>query len=300
MDFLNNPALLRRQDLLKNHGFDDGFQWFYEGRNGWWQYDERTSNELEDRLKRDIKAFEILIAGFLYVIDLEQMVQIRRNDPTRRRRIKRDLATIAKKGVAGLKLAAVENEGDVSGREGQPNDTTPAIRVGADGDDMSRFNDGSDGRQRTGTTGNNQLHPTLNGGLDHTLLNTMSNLSVSLPTGGSPSHGSYGGSPHRSPNRGSSVQRDLSPSHNINTAPQNPDNTVVTPDTPDSTTEEMNRNMEELALTPSGRYRHLHRHGRRRHRNRNRNRHYDEYGRPRLHLLETSSSSSDSDWDYWY
>ncbi len=115
MDFLNNPSLLRREDLLKETQFEDGFAWFYEGRNGWWQYDERTSQELEDRHKREIKVFDLLIAGFLYVIDLENMLQIRRNDPTRRRRIKRDRIDIPKKGVAGLKIT----------------DTTP--RHGADG-----------------------------------------------------------------------------------------------------------------------------------------------------------------------
>lgn len=45
---------------------------------------------------------ELLIAGFLYIIDFERTQQIRRNDPSRRRRIKRDLVSIPKKGVAGL------------------------------------------------------------------------------------------------------------------------------------------------------------------------------------------------------
>lgn len=45
----------------------------------------------------------MLIAGFLYVVDIENMIQYRRNTPSRRRRIKRDLANIPdKKGVAGL------------------------------------------------------------------------------------------------------------------------------------------------------------------------------------------------------
>ena len=104
VDYLNNPALLRKEDLLKESYSEDGFAWFYEGRNGWWQYDERTSHELEEKYKRDIKVFDLLIAGFLYVIDLDSMLQVRRNDPTRRRRIKRDRKDIPKKGVAGLKI----------------------------------------------------------------------------------------------------------------------------------------------------------------------------------------------------
>lgn len=67
--------------------------------SGWWQYDERTSKELEECYKAGERTCELLIAGFLYVTDLEAMLQIRRNDPSRRRRIKRDLASISKKGL---------------------------------------------------------------------------------------------------------------------------------------------------------------------------------------------------------
>lgn len=38
------------------------------------------------------------------------MHQLRRNDPSRRRRIKRDLYNVPKKGVAGLRLNAQEEE----------------------------------------------------------------------------------------------------------------------------------------------------------------------------------------------
>lgn len=50
------------------------------------------------------KRAEMLIAGFLYVADLENMVQYRRNEHGRRRRMKRDVVDILKKGVAGLRL----------------------------------------------------------------------------------------------------------------------------------------------------------------------------------------------------
>lgn len=76
-EFFNAPKLIRL-DELKDKSltiFDEGYQWFYEGRNGWWQYDERTSVELESRYKKGDKIFELLIAGFLYVIDLENMRQ---------------------------------------------------------------------------------------------------------------------------------------------------------------------------------------------------------------------------------
>lgn len=53
--------------------------------------------------------FEVLIAGFLYIIDFEKNVQSRRCDPNRRRRIKRDSVTIQKKGIAGIRINS-ENE----------------------------------------------------------------------------------------------------------------------------------------------------------------------------------------------
>lgn len=56
------------------------------------------------------------MAGLLYIADFDAMLQIRRNDPSRRRRIKRDLATIPKKGVAGLRL---EGYHQATGEQGE-------------------------------------------------------------------------------------------------------------------------------------------------------------------------------------
>ena len=78
--------------------------WFYEGHNGWWQYDERTSAELESHRDAGDASCELLIAGYVYHIDLGLMVQFRRDEPARRRRIKRDRAEAPKKGIAGLRL----------------------------------------------------------------------------------------------------------------------------------------------------------------------------------------------------
>ncbi|KAJ8971329.1 hypothetical protein NQ317_012296 [Molorchus minor] len=109
-DFIEQPHLLPSPSVIDGaQGFDGGYQWFYEGRNGWWQYDERTSKELEVSYKSGEKTCELLIAGFLYIVDLENMLQLRRNDPSRRRRIKRDFATVPKKGVAGLRTSEDSN-----------------------------------------------------------------------------------------------------------------------------------------------------------------------------------------------
>ncbi|KAB0796772.1 hypothetical protein PPYR_10833 [Photinus pyralis] len=100
-DFIEHPKLLHGPEAVE--GFDGGYQWFYEGRNGWWQYDERTSRELEACYKAGERTCELLIAGFLYDANLDTMLQMRRNDHSRRRRIKRDFASAPKKGVAGLR-----------------------------------------------------------------------------------------------------------------------------------------------------------------------------------------------------
>lgn len=52
----------------------------------------------------------MLIAGFLYIADFGSMLQLRRNDPSRRRRIKRDLYNVPRKGVAGLRLNVQDEE----------------------------------------------------------------------------------------------------------------------------------------------------------------------------------------------
>lgn len=114
-DFLEKPVLLSPEELKAaaagvrrgvgaGGGSQGDFAWYYEGRNGWWQYDERTNLELEEAFSKGKKSTEMLIAGFLYVADLENMVQYRRNEHGRRRKIKRDVVDIPKKGVAGLRL----------------------------------------------------------------------------------------------------------------------------------------------------------------------------------------------------
>ncbi|KAJ8290886.1 hypothetical protein GJAV_G00018840 [Gymnothorax javanicus] len=139
-DFLERPTLLSPEEL-KAVGAGRGlgeYTWYYEGRNGWWQYDERTSRELEDAHAKGKRSTEMLIAGFLYVADLENMVQYRRNEHGRRRRMKRDVADIPKKGVAGLRLdteapavAAIGAQGG-AGRESSADgaDTTAAQATG--------------------------------------------------------------------------------------------------------------------------------------------------------------------------
>ncbi|XP_070768256.1 E3 ubiquitin-protein ligase rnf146 [Enoplosus armatus] len=133
-DFLERPTLLSPEELKASAGGRGGatsdHAWYYEGRNGWWQYDERTSRELEDAFSKGKKTAEMLIAGFLYVADLENMVQYRRNEHGRRRKMKRDVLDIPKKGVAGLRLDTEGVTGAIgaAGRENSADgaDTTVA------------------------------------------------------------------------------------------------------------------------------------------------------------------------------
>jgi len=83
-------------------GDDKGWQWFYEGRNGWWKFEERNNEELEENFSLGQKVFETMICGNLYIIDFQAMEQFQKGYPNRKRKIKRDLKTSYCKGVAGL------------------------------------------------------------------------------------------------------------------------------------------------------------------------------------------------------
>ncbi|XP_031553801.1 E3 ubiquitin-protein ligase RNF146-B-like isoform X2 [Actinia tenebrosa] len=110
-DFLDKPTLVKvstKTELPSETSCQDetenDYLWYYEGRNGWWQYDDKTSREVEAAFKNGKRSCTLLIAGFLYLIDFENMFQMRRNEPGRRRRIKRDKRDVDSKGVAGIRL----------------------------------------------------------------------------------------------------------------------------------------------------------------------------------------------------
>ena len=68
------------------------------------------------------------------------MLQYRRNDPSRRRRIKRDVSSAPKKGVAGLKM---ESESATPATPVDNNDDRNEIDVAAALDTLN-INDGED------------------------------------------------------------------------------------------------------------------------------------------------------------
>ena len=102
--FENSSATATASAPLQPNSRHTTHVWYYQGRNGWWQYDERTNDEIEKEFRQNPKSkFELLIAGLLYSIDLENGVQARADDPVKKRRIKRDLRNMSHtKGVAGI------------------------------------------------------------------------------------------------------------------------------------------------------------------------------------------------------
>lgn len=147
------------EDLFKSTPTDDGYQWYYEGRNGksnifstqnpttnefsvfkgWWQYDERTTQDIEEAYKKGEKSCTILVAGYVYAVDFDAMLQQRQNDMSRRRRVKRDLDSIPKKGVAGLRIDEASNVIMVGDETDEPihnirpvTITDTAIRIASD------------------------------------------------------------------------------------------------------------------------------------------------------------------------
>ncbi|KAK8725950.1 hypothetical protein OTU49_010568 [Cherax quadricarinatus] len=101
-DFLDHPTLLSSIEAEKEEVLPGGYQWFYEGRNGWWRYDERTNTDLEEAYNKGESSITLLIAGFLYDIDFANLKQARKGYQGLCRRIKRDAVSSSAKGVAGL------------------------------------------------------------------------------------------------------------------------------------------------------------------------------------------------------
>ena len=107
--FLKDKKLLQRtqSDLDSASAKTNQPQWFYEGKKGWWKFEKRCNEELEEYFQNQDQQVDMLICGNVYVIDFNQMVQYRKDIGGRRRKIMRDIVTgqqahLVIKGVAGL------------------------------------------------------------------------------------------------------------------------------------------------------------------------------------------------------
>ncbi|XP_063623377.1 E3 ubiquitin-protein ligase rnf146 isoform X2 [Cydia splendana] len=110
-DYLDHPVLLEKASpQASSEEVNEGYQWYYEGRNGWWKYDERSNIELENSYNAGSPECTLLLAGAVYRINFQNMVQMRQNDRTRRRRVQRDTPALPAKGIAGIKIDNPTNE----------------------------------------------------------------------------------------------------------------------------------------------------------------------------------------------
>ncbi|KAM7540981.1 hypothetical protein Aperf_G00000036322 [Anoplocephala perfoliata] len=109
MNFFNNPNVIPTVDASsKQDRSPSDMVWYYEGHNGWWQYDERTANEIENAFSQSLPKCEVFIAGHFYIIDFVNMCQYRKDRSGRSRCIRRDSPNISKKGVAGIRLSLLQ------------------------------------------------------------------------------------------------------------------------------------------------------------------------------------------------
>ncbi|VVC28077.1 Hypothetical protein CINCED_3A014804 [Cinara cedri] len=104
-NFYKKPIFLEYPGHDQEEDFHyDGYQWFYECRSGgWWQYEKRTSEEIEQNYQLNNKRFDLLICGTLYTIDLDLNMQYNIDNPARRRKLKRENGNkLLVKGIAGI------------------------------------------------------------------------------------------------------------------------------------------------------------------------------------------------------
>lgn len=103
LDEFNNQTIMLGNFVPE---VNNDFFWFYEGFNGWWLYDKETSSQIEQHYQNSQLIFELLIAGAIYTIDLERMIQFRKDFPNKIRKLKRDRLQLdqSTKGIAGIPI----------------------------------------------------------------------------------------------------------------------------------------------------------------------------------------------------
>ena len=103
-DYLDRSVVLEaaQADIDSKAEDSQDWAWFYRGRRGWWMFEERNNEELEEAFRSGQQRMDMMICGHLYVIDFVRSEQYQKNMPTRKRQIKRDLKSSDHEGVAGL------------------------------------------------------------------------------------------------------------------------------------------------------------------------------------------------------
>ncbi|XP_073947192.1 E3 ubiquitin-protein ligase RNF146-A-like isoform X1 [Choristoneura fumiferana] len=123
-EFLDHPVLIQQMsdDTKEN---EPDFQWYYRGERGWWRYDERSNFELETAFNLRVSEFSLRLAGADYIVNFQTMVQMRKGDRTKRRKVRRAAPTLPAKGIAGIKNKECQLEEIESEKEFNEADTIP-------------------------------------------------------------------------------------------------------------------------------------------------------------------------------
>ncbi|CAG4950188.1 unnamed protein product [Colias eurytheme] len=103
LDYLDNPVFINEIENEVVEFENDKYWWYYEGRDGWWSYDERSNDDLESDFNAGKAECKLLVAGAIYCVDFNSMIQFQLNDPGRRRKVKRDTIKHPSKGIAGIR-----------------------------------------------------------------------------------------------------------------------------------------------------------------------------------------------------
>ncbi|XP_038223455.1 E3 ubiquitin-protein ligase rnf146 [Zerene cesonia] len=104
LDYLDNPVFINEtENEIVNDFENEKYWWYYEGRDGWWSYDERSNDDLESDFNAGKTECKLLVAGAMYCVDFNTMIQFQLNDPGRRRKVKRDSIKHPSKGIAGIR-----------------------------------------------------------------------------------------------------------------------------------------------------------------------------------------------------
>jgi len=101
-NFIKDPTNYVKSSIQISNEDEPKHEWFYSGKSGWWQYDSRTSAELEKAHTLKLSEVQLLIAGSIYTINLDNMTQYQTDGSSRHRNIKRQLVSSSTTNLAGI------------------------------------------------------------------------------------------------------------------------------------------------------------------------------------------------------
>jgi len=113
-NFIKDPTNYVKSSIQISNEDQPKHEWFYSGKSGWWQYDSRTSTELEKAHTLKLHEVQLLIAGSIYTINLDNMTQYQTDGSSRHRNVKRQLVSSDATNLAGIAGIPIHNIPDGS------------------------------------------------------------------------------------------------------------------------------------------------------------------------------------------